>query len=563
MAETSKATEVGERSGTAMPAPYRTADACTLSELLLRASGQHRERLALIVADERVTYGELAERAWLFARSLVALGVRPRNHVCVWLPNSVDYVVAMFGTAMAGAVFVPLSTRYRSSELAFVLADAGPVCLVTTNAVVDYVDFVAVLKSAFPGLDETQDPGALALAAVPPLRSVVVLDGDGGDGTLSGPSFAAAAEAADNDKLARWCTGTPVRAPAAVIYTSGTTSQPRGAILTHEALVRHWATAGRLWRLTPEDRFWNPCPMFHIAGIGPIIWTFAHGATLISDTYFDPERGLAQIARERATAIYPTYPPIMTALMTHPRFATTDLSSVRAMLNVAPPDDLRATQAAIPDCAQITLYGSTEGGPVTMNHIDDDAESRAGTNGHPLPGVELRIVDTASCEELPAYASGEILYRGHNTFSGYLNDAEKSAATIDPEGWVHTGDLGSLTDDGALRFSGRVTEMLKVGGENLAPAELEEFLATHPAVKLVQVIGIPDDRLVEVPVAFVELVHGEETTEEDLVAYCRGRIASYKVPRMVRIVSEWPMSATKIQRSKLREQLLIELGLEY
>jgi len=232
------------------------------------------------------------------------------------------------------------------------------------------------------------------------------------------------------------------------------------------------------------------------------------------------------------------------------------------VLNVAPPDDLRAIQAAIPGCAQITLYGSTEGGPVTMNHVDDDAESRAATNGHPLPGVELRIVDPVSGEEMPLGAPGEILYRGHNTFSGYLNDADKTAASIDGQGWIHTGDLGSLTDDGALRFTGRVTEMLKVGGENLAPAELEEFLAGHRSVKLVQVVGIPDERLVEVPVAFVELIDEEEISAEELIAYCRDRIASYKVPRMIRIVTEWPMSSTKIQRSKLREQLLSELGLE-
>jgi fatty-acyl-CoA synthase len=226
------------------------------------------------------------------------------------------------------------------------------------------------------------------------------------------------------------------------------------------------------------------------------------------------------------------------------------------MLNVAPVDQLRSMQAALPHAVQIGSYGCTEvGGVVAYNELEDDLDQRLTTCGRPFPGIEVQVVDPDTQTPLPPGAPGEILVRGYSLFDGYHKDPEQTAAVLDAEGWFHTGDLGSLDDGGRISYRGRLKDMLKVGGENVAAAEIESFLCNHPAVKIVQVVGMPDDRLVEVPVAFVELHDGETVGADELIAFCTGRIASFKVPRQVRFVDQWPMSATKIQKFRLRQQL--------
>jgi acyl-CoA synthetase (AMP-forming)/AMP-acid ligase II len=301
--------------------------------------------------------------------------------------------------------------------------------------------------------------------------------------------------------------------------------------------------------------------MFHLAAIGPTLACAAAGAALISDTYFDAARALGLIEAERATHLYPAYPPITEALLDDPRFPSTDVKTARAMLNVGPPETLRKMQAAIPGAVQVSLYGSTEGGgAITFGSLDDDLDTRVATCGLPLPGIEVRIVDPDTGEDVPVGEPGEIRVRGFGLFGGYANDVAKTDAAFDADGWYLTGDRGALDGDGRLRFLGRLKDMLKVGGENVAPAEIEAVLSTHPAVKLVQVVGVPDARLEEVPAAFVETKSGASVTEEELAEYCRERIARFKLPRYVRFVTDWPMSATKIQKGPLREQLLAELS---
>jgi acyl-CoA synthetase (AMP-forming)/AMP-acid ligase II len=340
-----------------------------------------------------------------------------------------------------------------------------------------------------------------------------------------------------------------VRDTALLLYTSGTTALPRGCVLTHEALVRAWRSVGEILAVDADDRVWAPCPLFHLGAIGPLVACVSAGAAFLSDTWYRPSEALALLERERATVLYPAYPPITQALLTAPGFADADLSASRAMLNVAPPDTLRSMQAALPHVTQVSLYGLTEaGGAVTYTRLDDDLAARTETCGRPLPGAEVRIG-----------ADGEIVIRSVSLFEGYWNDPEKTAATLQPDGWFHTGDRGELDAAGRLRFLGRLKDMLKVGGENVAPAEIESLLSTHPAVKLVQVVGVPDARLEEVPAAFVELRPGHAATEEELLRFCTGRIARFKIPRHVRFVTEWPLSATKIQKAPLRERLIAEL----
>jgi acyl-CoA synthetase (AMP-forming)/AMP-acid ligase II len=259
--------------------------------------------------------------------------------------------------------------------------------------------------------------------------------------------------------------------------------------------------------------------------------------------------------------LYPTYPPITQTLLNDTAFKDADVSFVRGWLNVAPPETLRAVQAKIPHAPQLSLYGLTEVGAASIHSLEDDLETRITTTGTALPGVDINVFKPGTNEPAGPNVPGELVLRGYICFHGYYKDPEKTAIAIDKDGWFHTGDLGTIDEKGRTLFLGRLKEMLKVGGENVAPAEIEAFVGTHPAVKLVQAVGIPDSRLDEVPAIFVELKPGATATEQELIDYCRGRIASYRVPRHVRFVTSWPLSATKIQRFKLREQLIQELHL--
>ena len=540
---------------TALPAPL-PALPVTLGDLLLRSRAANPSAEALVFPTERLTYDALAQRAWRAAQSLAALGVKPGDRVGIMMLNSPDLVVSFFAISMVGAIVVPINVRYRSIEIDYLVRDAGLSIVLTNDVGSSYIDLRALLAETFPGI------GTDAPASDTTLRAAVDLSDNPHPAFIGRGEFYAMGERVPLDRITTWCDGVAARDIAALIYTSGTTAKPKGVMLSHEALVRGWMMVGRRWGIGPADAFWDPCPLFHIAAIGPMIFTLGHGACFVTDTHFDAGRGLAMIAAERATMLYPTYPPITQAMIDHPDFASTDLSSVKVWLNVAPPETLKRYDAAIPHARQITTYGQTEGGPVTLGDPAEDRDVRLNTCGMPMPGAQLRIRDPETGAIVAPGVLGEILFRGFSAFSGYFNDPEKTALTLDAEGWVHTGDLGEMDAEGHVTFRGRLKEMLKVGGENIAPAEVEQYLESHPAVRLAQVFGIPDPRLNEVVAACVEIRPGPAVTEGELIEFCRGKIASFKVPRVVRFVTEWPTSATKIQRSKLREQVIAELGLE-
>jgi fatty-acyl-CoA synthase len=536
------------------------AEAITMGDIVLRAAGEYGERDAVVFPEERLSWVQLAARARELARGLIGLGVEPGDPVGLLMANSPDCMAAIFAITMSGAVLVPINTRYRAVELPYVVTDAGLRVILTSDRIDEYVDLPGLLGEALPGLDDARDPHRLALEVAPELRSVAVLGTRPRPGMISEDQLLERSRVVTDDELDRRRRRVRVGSTGLILYTSGTTALPRGAILAHESLVRSWTEIGRVYSLTESDRVWAPCPMFHLAGIGPVMMCAANGAALLSDSFFSPERGLALLERERATVLYSAYPPITQGILAHPDFSAAKLASARAMLNVAPPDTLRQMQAALPHVTQLSLYGLTEGGgPIANNRMDDSLETRVTTCGRALPGCELRIVDPQTRQPLRAGAPGEIAIRGVNVTMGYHRDAEKTAAQFDGDGWFHTGDHGLLDADGRLQFLGRLKEMLKVGGENVAPAEVEEQLSLHPAVKLAQVVGVPDPRLEEVVAAFVELRPGASATADELLEHCRGQIASFKQPRHIRFVTEWPMSATKIQKEPLRRQLVAEL----
>jgi fatty-acyl-CoA synthase/long-chain acyl-CoA synthetase len=538
----------------------------TLGDLLLTAADRYPDSPALIFPDSRMTYRELAERALLRARSLRALGVRRGDHVGLLLPTCAEFVELLFGIALCGAVVVPMNARYKYSELAYVVENGDLVTVVTTDRVAEHVNFVERLTQALPGLGDVKDPRCLSLGRTPKLRNVVLLGGSSAPGFITQADFEAAAKAVPEDDVHEVRLQVRLRDVAIMLYTSGTTSSPKGCLLTHEAMVRNSIALGRhRYALRAHDVFWSPLPMFHIAAILPLCAIFDVGGAYATMQYFDAGVALRMLEHEKVTATYPCFVTIMSDLIYHPDFAKTDLSRITLMNSnfaVQPPAIAEAMLKALPSAVYVGTFGMTEtAGTVSTSRLDDPLDQRVGRLGRPLPGLEMRIVDPETGRDVAPGGRGEVLVRGYSLLEGYYKDPEKTASALDADGWFHTGDVGSVDAAGTVMFHGRTKDMLKVGGENVAAAEIEACLQRHAAVKLAQVVGIPDARLVEVPAAFVELKPGASADPAELIAFCKQEIAGFKVPRHVRFVTEWPMSTSKIQKFRLRDALVAELGL--
>ena len=350
---------------------------------------------------------------------------------------------------------------------------------------------------------------------------------------------------------------------AMLLYTSGTTANPKGCIISHRSIIGNSRNLGKRYRIESHDKVWSPLPIFHIAGILPMTMILDVGGAYLTVPHFEAETALKMLDQEGATVAYPSFVTIMQDLIGHPTFSRTDLSKLRLMNSnfaVQPAWIKEAMVKAIPHTVHVGTYGLTEcAGTVTTSRLSDTFEIRTQRLGVPLDEWEVRIVDPDTGKEVPLGRRGEITARGPNMLRGYYNAPEATATAIDEQGWLHTGDIGSIGEGGSIMFHGRIKDMLKVGGENVAAAEIEAILQTHSAVKLAQVVGIPDERYDEVPAAFVELSHEYSFDENEFIDHCRGKLANFKLPRHVRRVTEWPMSTSKIQKFKLREQLLAEL----
>lgn len=539
----------------------------TIGDLLLNAADRYPDQLAIVFPGIELTYAQLAERALQRARGLRALGVKPRDHVGILMHTCIEFVELIFAVAFCGAVVVPINARYRFNEIGYVIENGDLATVLTTDAVADAVNFVERLNEALPDLARNRNPRELKVAAAPKLRNIVLFGKSTPPGFIGEREFNAGVESCSLLDVHRSRVGTRVRDVGLMLYTSGTTANPKGCLITHEAMVRNSIALGRhRYRLTSGDRMWSPLPMFHIAAVLPMLAIFDVGGTYLTMGYFDAGVALKMLQKYRVTAMYPSFVTLMQGLIYHPDFKKTDLSRVKLMNSnfaVQPPGVAEPIMKAMPQALQVGSFGMTEAAGTVCTGAWDEPEARRITRlGRPLPGLELRIVDPESGEDVKAGLRGEVFVRGYSLFEGYYKDAEKSAQALDADGWFHTGDIGSLDEHGAVMFHGRIKDMLKVGGENVAAAEIEALLARHPAVKLAQIVGIPDAKYVEVPAAFVELKPGQRASERELIEFCKREIASFKVPRVVRFVEEWPMSSSKIQKFRLRTALVAELGLE-
>ena len=532
-------------------------EATTFGDLLLKAADRWPGNDAIVFPESRRTYGEAVAKAYEIARSLVALGVQPGQHVGILMPNCMPYVDLILGCALAGVVSVPINARFKAHEMGYVIENADLVALFTSDLISEYADFAAVLGDAFPDLKQQQDVRHLNLQGAPLLKSMVMYGGTEPQGFMGWRDFEALKDGATDDDVDHRRIAVALNDPCIMMYTSGTTANPKGCPITHEHLVRNGINMNReKYLMGPDDRMWDPLPLFHMSTILPMAALFDAGGTFITSTHFEAGTALRMIEEEKATVLFAAFPTITAALVNHPDFKSRDLSRVKRINNVAPPDLMRQFEAAFPHACQTAAYGLTEvGGVIAFGHPDDSEDHRLRACGTPFPGIEVRITDPETAERVPNGQRGEIVIKGYAVFDGYYKDPVKTADTF-RDGWFRTGDLGMVDDSRQIFFLGRLKDMLKVGGENVAAVEIESFISNHPAVKLVQVVGVPDARLVEVAAAFIELRPGAKATEQEIIEFCKGKIASFKVPRHVRFVTEWPMSSTKIQKYKLRDDFV-------
>lgn len=533
----------------------------TLGDLLGRQAERHPDAEALVFPGERLTFRDLAYRAQRFSRGLAGLGVGRGDRVGILSPASADLMALLIAAAKLGAVPVPVNARFKARELSHVIVHSGMKVLLTASAADDggSPDFPALVCEAIPGLAAHRGP-VLDLAAAPELRRVVLLGGERPEHAFtSGAALHEAGNEVADATIAAAEESVRVRDPAVLVYTSGTTAAPKGALLSHEALVRLAAgITGRL-RLTSDDRVWTAIPLFHGGGITFALTCISAGCAFVHPGFFQPAGTPAYLEDERVTVALAAFETIWLPVLDQPDFADCDLSRIRAVMVVGVAERLRQMAARLPGAIQVSCVAMTESSAfLSLSHLDDPLDKRLTTGGHPMPGMECRIVDPMG-QDLPAGQRGELLLRGPSAFDGYFRDPELTARAIDADGWYHSGDLAEMDADGRVTFVSRLKDMLKVGGENVAAAEVEEFLLTHPAVSIAAVVAAPDARYVEVPAAFIQLKEGAQATESDLIEYCIGKIATYRVPRYVRFVAEWPMSGTKIKKHELRDTIREEL----
>lgn len=481
--------------------------------------------------DGALSYAELADASLLAARRLAGVGVEAGDRVALLRPEvDGDYLAAAFGAARLGAILVPVNARYKSLELSYVLADADASLLLAADYYDDLVDATDV-----PAGCRRLDP--------------------------AGAELTAAAESVEPDEVrareARVGPGDPVR----IVYTSGTTAHPKGCLHDHAALVAQGEAVASRLGLRADDSFWTPLPMFHTAGWSTLLGAMAAGACFAHCGIFDADRAVEQIAAQRCTVLFPGFETVWMAVLDHPGFSPERFAAARMVINVGVPERMRLMQERLPDAVQVSNTGSTEAcGWLAIGEASESAEARTRSAGRPLEGMEVRIVDPESGAEQGPGEPGEMVFRGPCRLREYWADPAGTAAAIDPEGWFHSGDLVRQEADGTLSFLSRIKDMLKVGGENVAAAEVEGYLLTHPAIRVAHVVAAPDARYGEVPAAFVEFEPGAELPEEEVIGHLVGRIATFKVPRYVRPVTEWPMSGTKVRKVELRERIAAELS---
>lgn len=543
-------------------------DELTIGQVLRETAVRVPDRLAAVFSARQwhMTWGELDREVDRVARGLLGLGLRRGDHFGVWATNVPEWLLLQFATARIGVVLVTVNPSCRPSELAYVLAQAD----IKALALIDQfksTDYLASLVEAVPELATATSP-SIKSSQCPHLETVIQLRGATQPWAVAWDSLVAGGDSVTPIDLARAELPVDCRDPVNIQFTSGTTGAPKGAMLSHRNILMNSFYAGTNQRISALDSICVPVPLYHCFGcvLGSLCG-LVHGAALVfPGEVFQADATLAAIHKERCTAVYGV-PTMFIAMLEHADFPKRDVSSLRTGIMAGSPCPIDLMRRVTKDmhASEMTIgYGQTEASPlVTQTRFDDSIELRVGTVGRVIPGCEAKVVDPATGRELPDGQSGECCARGHGLMLGYYKSPEMTAKAIDADGWLHSGDLALREPDGYFRITGRLKDLVIRGGENIFPREIEEVLYEHPAVRDVQVIGVPDRKFGEQVMAWVSLRDGHEATAEELKEFCRARLAYFKVPHYWKFVDSFPATVTgKIQKFRMREISIVELGLE-
>ncbi len=525
------------------------------------------DREALVVRHQNIrwTYRDLKAQVDAFAAGLLALGLEPGDRIGIWSPNNSEWVITQFATAKAGLVLVNINPAYRIAELDYALNKVAAKALVLTAAFKSS-DYVGMIRELAPEID-TAAPGALQAERLPHLTTLIQIGGEAAPGMYAFSDVAGLADDAARAWLDELAGTLQFDDPINIQFTSGTTGFPKGATLTHFNILNNGFFVGEAMKLSEEDRLCIPVPLYHCFGmvLGNLACTTHGSAMVYPDEAFEPLSVLEAVEAERCTALHGV-PTMFIAELDHPEFARFDLSRLRTGIMAGSPCPIEIMKRVIAEMnmSEVTIaYGMTETSPVSFqSSTDDPVERRVSTVGRIHPHVEVKVVDEAGAIVAPGVA-GELLTRGYSVMQGYWGDEERTDEAIDVAGWMHTGDMATIDEEGYCNIVGRIKDMVIRGGENVYPREIEEYLYRHPAVQDVQVFGVPDAKYGEELCAWIVLSDGQEAGEEEIRAFCKGQIAHYKIPRYVRFVSEYPMTVTgKVQKFVMREQMVEELRLD-
>ncbi len=521
------------------------------------------EAPALVVPQQAVrwSYEQLRRETDAFAAGLVALGLRPGDRIGIWSQNNSEWVVTQFATAKAGLILVNINPAYRAHELDYALNKVGCVALILA-ASFKSSDYIAILQGLTPELS-TCAPGALQAAKIPALRIVIRMGAETTPGMYNFGDVAGMASDADMARLAEVKASLQFDDPINIQFTSGTTGQPKGATLTHHNILNNGFFVAEGIRLQPSDRLCIPVPFYHCFGmVMGNLGVVTHGATMVVPSEgFDPEAVLKTVQNEKCTALYGV-PTMFIAVLNHPDFPKYDLSSLRTgiMAGSTCPVELMRQVMVKMNMSEITIaYGMTETSPVSFQSaVDDEIERRVATVGQVSPHLEVKIVD-AEGRIVPAGVTGELCTRGYSVMRGYWGEEGKTREAIDAGRWMHTGDLAVMDEHGYGNIVGRIKDLVIRGGENIYPREVEEYFYKHPKIRDVAVFGIPDAKFGEQLVAWIIPHAGVKLTETEVIEFCKGQIAHYKIPAIVRFVEEFPMTITnKVQKFIMREMMVKE-----
>lgn len=543
------------------------------TQIIYRTIGEYFDEIverfpngeALVVRHQPVrwSWAQLKVEVDRLATGLLALGVEPGDRVGIWGPNSYEWVLTQIATAKIGAIMVCVNPAYRLYELEYALKKVECKTIIAAESF-KTSDYLGMLNALAPELAQSE-PGQLQSEKLPYLKTVIRM----GDGQSPGMyNFASVCGAGGEAEVSRLQELKSILKPDDAIniqFTSGTTGSPKGATLTHCNILNNGYLAGEAMRFTDQDRLCIPVPLYHCFGmVLAVLACVTHGATMVfPDEAFDPLTTLQAVNDEKCTALHGV-PTMFITELDHPEFGTFDLSSLRTGLMAGAPCPEEVMKRVIGEMHMLDIligYGQTEVSPINnMTLPDDDLKRRTQTVGRAVPWVEIRIVDSDG-RVVAVGEKGEICTRGYSVMRGYWNDAERTAETIDAAGWLHSGDLGIMDEEGYVQVVGRIKDMIIRGGENIYPREVEEFLYSHPAISEVQVFGIADAKMGEEVCAWIQLAEGEQLLEDDVKAFCKDQITHFKVPRHIRFVDEYPMTVTgKIQKFIMREKMQEEMG---